>query len=84
MARIPTLIPETVSDWYGSVRSGRWFDIVWKLSVLIATVVLIVLLVSAGGAWTILAFILGYAALRDQIHAVWEDIWNRDFLEVDA
>lgn len=84
MPRIPTPLPTTVSDWFATIRSDRWLDVAWKLLVLAVTLTLIVVLVSAGGAYTIVAFILAYAALRDEIHNVWSDVWNRDFVEVNT
>lgn len=83
MARIPTLIPESVVRGGKRLAASPLLDLLWKLFVTVATMAVILALGAAGGVYGVvggvIAFILASVLLERQIREVWSDIWNRNF-----
>lgn len=82
MARIPTLIPESVITSLRRLFAGSFGDVLWKLGVSLALVLVGYVFLSAG-IWGVFgAFVGGVlisALLEDDIRDIVSDVWNRNF-----
>lgn len=86
MVSIPTPIPQSTATSIKHFFTGRFVEVVWRVSLLAAFLLLLYALASAGGGVlaAFVVFTLGSIVLKDEVRDMIWDIYNRDFWVWDS
>lgn len=79
MARIRTLIPETIPNTLGAIAGGAWSDTVWKILVILGTVLAAALFVASGPFGAAIGGILLATIFSERVRKIYGDIYRREF-----
>jgi uncharacterized membrane protein len=79
MVSLRTFIPETIPTVFSGLASGSILDTVWKLLVILLTIVVAFLLVASGPFGAAIGGIVVATLFSERIRQLYGDLYRREF-----